>query len=305
MATYTTYYNLKKPADADTYDIADANGNMDLIDTALHSQNEAIANKANYLDLARTADTQSTPLAVIQAKYSDITAGNYIGTIYTSVNRWQYQGYKYNANNGVFVCSSYGNSTIVIVRVSGGTWTSDELSQNSDTISVTTNNVTAIASGSNLDNYTTPGTYSVANYSTATGITNMPVVQAGRLIVAYGAGGADYKRQIYIPYGSNDIYTRHYTGSWSGWGQLALKSEYSAVETKTIDANGYVLIDYPSSKCNSTSHIYYLIPMYNNASLIGWDYCLQLRTNDIVAYIRQGSTTPTGSITYRLVAVPI
>ena len=33
MATYTTNYNLKKPASSDTVDIADINGNMDIIDT--------------------------------------------------------------------------------------------------------------------------------------------------------------------------------------------------------------------------------------------------------------------------------
>lgn len=44
MASYTPNYNLKKPADADSYDIADANGNMDLIDSAL----KTLDNKANY-----------------------------------------------------------------------------------------------------------------------------------------------------------------------------------------------------------------------------------------------------------------
>ena len=49
MASYTPNYNLKKPADADTYDIADANGNMDILDSTLHSQNEAVANVQNGL----------------------------------------------------------------------------------------------------------------------------------------------------------------------------------------------------------------------------------------------------------------
>lgn len=34
--TTTTYYNLKKPAGTDFYDVADQNGNMDIIDAALH-----------------------------------------------------------------------------------------------------------------------------------------------------------------------------------------------------------------------------------------------------------------------------
>lgn len=35
MATTTTNYNLKKPAETDFYDIADSNGNMDIIDAEL------------------------------------------------------------------------------------------------------------------------------------------------------------------------------------------------------------------------------------------------------------------------------
>ena len=43
MASYTPNYNLKKPADSDSYDIADHNGNMDKIDTALNTINSKLA----------------------------------------------------------------------------------------------------------------------------------------------------------------------------------------------------------------------------------------------------------------------
>lgn len=42
MATNTTNYNLKKPAQSDFYNVEDFNGNMDIIDEAL---NNAGANK--------------------------------------------------------------------------------------------------------------------------------------------------------------------------------------------------------------------------------------------------------------------
>lgn len=42
MASYTPNINLKKPADGDAYDIADANGNMDAIDTAIGSLRESV-----------------------------------------------------------------------------------------------------------------------------------------------------------------------------------------------------------------------------------------------------------------------
>ena len=37
MATYTQYYNLKKPAADDYVDVADLNGNFDAIDEAIHN----------------------------------------------------------------------------------------------------------------------------------------------------------------------------------------------------------------------------------------------------------------------------
>lgn len=43
MATYTTNYNLKKPATTDNVSIADINGNMDVVDAALKAADDAIA----------------------------------------------------------------------------------------------------------------------------------------------------------------------------------------------------------------------------------------------------------------------
>lgn len=40
MATYTSNYNLKKPAETDFYDIEDFNGNTDIIDEALNNKLE-------------------------------------------------------------------------------------------------------------------------------------------------------------------------------------------------------------------------------------------------------------------------
>ena len=40
MADYTSNYNLKKPASSDFYNVADFNGNADIIDTALNSKLE-------------------------------------------------------------------------------------------------------------------------------------------------------------------------------------------------------------------------------------------------------------------------
>jgi hypothetical protein len=43
MASYTSHFDLKKPAGSDNYDIADQNGNMDKIDSTLTAQGESMA----------------------------------------------------------------------------------------------------------------------------------------------------------------------------------------------------------------------------------------------------------------------
>lgn len=55
MASYTPNYNLKKPADSDSYDIADDNGNMDKIDTALNTLNSNLANYS-YADATKVGN---------------------------------------------------------------------------------------------------------------------------------------------------------------------------------------------------------------------------------------------------------
>jgi hypothetical protein len=65
MASYTPNFNLKKPADSDSYDIADHNGNMDKIDTALNTLNGKLTEDASWTKFS------DAPLVNCQA-YGDI-----------------------------------------------------------------------------------------------------------------------------------------------------------------------------------------------------------------------------------------
>lgn len=49
MPNYTSNYNLKKPVGNENFDVADQNGNMDLIDTALQENADSISNVAGDL----------------------------------------------------------------------------------------------------------------------------------------------------------------------------------------------------------------------------------------------------------------
>jgi len=52
MASYTSRYNLKKPAENENYSVQDQNGNMDLIDSALVAKldsNQGTTNAGKFL----------------------------------------------------------------------------------------------------------------------------------------------------------------------------------------------------------------------------------------------------------------
>lgn len=86
MASYTPNVNLKKPADGDAYDIADANGNMDAIDTAIGSLRESVNHgtvafgsiaAGSYEDKTVTFDTQMPGVPAVVAIRSNVGATAY------------------------------------------------------------------------------------------------------------------------------------------------------------------------------------------------------------------------------------
>ena len=83
-----------------------------------------------------------------------------------------------------------------------------------------------ILANSNLNNYTTAGTYWVMSDGDAATIANMPRVASGTLYVVNRSRG-NYKTQIYYPTTSiNLCYSRNYNnGSWTDWDYRALISE--------------------------------------------------------------------------------
>lgn len=64
MATYTTNYNLKKPADSDFINIADLNGNADIIDEEL---------KKRPVPIIGTAPPTTSTVGVVGQEYIDKT----------------------------------------------------------------------------------------------------------------------------------------------------------------------------------------------------------------------------------------
>lgn len=65
MATNTTNFSLVKPAYADTADIADINGNMDIIDTVMKNNKDATLGIASII----TGDTNNSGHAISAGEY--------------------------------------------------------------------------------------------------------------------------------------------------------------------------------------------------------------------------------------------
>ena len=111
MANYTPNYNLKKPIDSEYYDVADQNGNMDKIDTALSTLNSNIANLI-------TTDSFTTDSATIAAGDRGVFTKSVTKTGYTALGIIQIA----LANNwleiGSFTIS--GNTAQIVLHNKGG-----------------------------------------------------------------------------------------------------------------------------------------------------------------------------------------
>lgn len=77
-----------------------------------------------------------------------------------------------------------------------------------------------VASGDDLNDFNTPGTYYCDSIAIASSLTNCPVATAFTMIVYYG-NGSHYPAQEIRPYNSDRVYKRHATdisgSTWAGW----------------------------------------------------------------------------------------
>lgn len=109
MASYTPNYNLKKPAGGEYYDVADQNGNMDLIDTALKSHDTTLSGKAGKSEAVKNitrsgltftatkADNSTFTFTQQDTTYSDATTSTH--GLMSTADKTKLNGIANNANN--------------------------------------------------------------------------------------------------------------------------------------------------------------------------------------------------------------
>lgn len=115
------------------------------------------------------------------------------------------------------MANTYYNLSVTGAQVDGaiakiiGMGTDEYLSVN--------NSKSAIPTGSDLNDYTTPGRYTVGSGTIAGGIVNIPTKVAGILIVMRLYQNNRHV-QFYIAGSGNAMFRRTYVGSWSSWKEM-------------------------------------------------------------------------------------
>lgn len=110
-----------------------------------------------------------------------------------------------------------------------------------------------------------------------------------------GSDNASYKQLV------SDVAKKiieNYTGSSLAGSSQSVKSALDALNSKSVVINhnsvtvndGYCRIPYPDGFDRLDNVL--VQPIYVSGGIQGWSSVLQLAVNDIIVYIRQGTTTP-------------
>ena len=251
MADYTSNYNLKKPADTDFYDVADFNGNADIIDTALEAKLEKDLSNisggavpiANGGTGATTASGACSNIGAVQLSGStmsgnleiekstqtetSVTVTNPNGSIQLSVN--SRRGF-YDKGNSKWVLKSEANSS---------DWTFDGTAANAQKV----NNKNAfihLSGASNVDllSYIDNLSSDVVGSFMATDCTNTPNSTNWWLVSVIYNGGSE---KMVLASADGFCYSNHRWGNaWRGWQKI----------NATDSANCFVASSTPSKAQN-------------------------------------------------------
>lgn len=218
MATQTANLGLTLPIGSEKVKRQVINSNNEIIDAAVGKIEDCIAYR-----LGETNTTGST-----------LAVGTYV---YVSGNSTLAEGlYTVSTAIGTGITLSASNCT----AVSGG-----GLNALNTAVAALGSNTYLLKSGSAIPNNTnintviTPGSYSIATNDSAVSMTNLPVAVAGTLHVSNAMLNTDmgFKRQIYMPYNSDTIYSRCLTdgvSTWSTWDSLALNSNLAKIDSNSV-----------------------------------------------------------------------
>ena len=195
MATYTSHYNLKKPATSDKIRIADFNGNADIIDGQMYD-NETLGAKLKA-DIGIVENTNTAT--------HNISAGQYV----------IWKGDLYTASSAISSGATLSDANLT--AVSGGGL--NALNSNINSISVQMTTLTAgnlLTSGSDLLDAPV-GTWS---YRASDNLTNTPCNNG--LVRVYKTSSSTQWTLIIVndPVAPTNVYINMKAGTWSEWKKI-------------------------------------------------------------------------------------
>ena len=196
MATYTTRYNLKKPATSDKIRIADFNGNADTIDSTMYDNAQLIGKLKADIGIVENTNTAS----------HNISKGQYV----------IWNGSLYRASSAI--SSGATLSTANLTAVSGGGLNSLE-SNNIEYIDTVDPDLNAAAR-------VTGRPY--AGKWTGTSTSNAPNASNSGLYISF-ASSENYQTQVTIANSGTAHIRGKINGTWGDWGLVAKSQSLEAV----------------------------------------------------------------------------
>lgn len=128
--------------------------------------------------------------------------------------------------------------------------------------------VTSIASGTNLNNLTTPGEYYVSSTPIAQTLTNWPFSGVGRLTVETSVSSSTYLRQTASRVAGTEILNRYSTDGGSTWSDWAGSNVVSVLlgpgETATFNISNYIAM----IVCKRSTHNYVGVVTYADSDVL-------------------------------------
>jgi len=211
MATYTTNYNLIKPADADGYDIAHQNGNMDIIDSALKTiDGKAKTHVSSGIFDTKLPSEYSVGISVNECSVNFPSGSSGSGTVVT---------HKISDIRCTQIGMDYLGDMWTRGAVDGGTWSAWKRIARNDKIEndVILKTGFPIAADVNIDRAMYAGKF--LQHFVPNGASNWPYQTDAMMFTTLF--GSDYGAQV--AFGNGGFYYRSLSGgTWGTWRTVQL-----------------------------------------------------------------------------------
>lgn len=226
---------------------------------------KSINNIITRLDNSLELDNSHAITLSSDSQVDSLIAGNYIvpnSTVASDIDMpVQAAGKLYclylNASNRIL--QIYFSTSRIFTRYNNGSWQAWQEVLSTDnihnelnaTMFLDTSVNTSIPANSDLDSYTTPGSFGCGSASTAETLSHCPIAVAFRMIVM-DLAATNRKCQIIIPHSATNLrlFMRYNDGTWKDWIRCVLPNE-TIVSQNTVISNSSQLSSYNDAPLNS------------------------------------------------------